>query len=83
MKYKVVSDCYDDKIYDSLEEAVQAIKKEVKEQTMIAYENDQIDKYAKEDIMWDIEDCIRFNMAFQHDDLMCSWDIKECDEDER
>ena len=83
MKYKVISNYYNDKIYDSLEEAVQAIKNEVKEQAMIAYENDQIDKYAKEDIMWDLEECIRFNMAFQYDDLMCSWDIKECDEDER
>ena len=69
MKYMVVSNYSGEKMYASLEEAVQAIKKEVKEQALVAYESDQIDKYAFEDIMWDIEGCIKFNMAFQHDDL--------------
>ena len=80
MKYAVVSNCYsncDEKVYDSLEGAVQAIKNEVREQALMAYESDQIDKYAIEDIMWDLEGCVKFNMAFQHDDLPYYWDIKE------
>ena len=77
MKYMVISNYSGEKTYNSLEEAVQAIKKEVKEQALVAYESDQIDKYAFEDIMWDIEGCIKFNMAFQHDDLPYYWDIKE------
>lgn len=77
MQYMVVSNYSGEKTYASLEEAVQAIKKEVKEQALVAYESDQIDKYAFEDIMWDIEGCIKFNMAFQHEDLPYYWDIKE------
>lgn len=77
MQYMVISNYSGEKTYASLEEAVQAIKKEVKEQALAAYESDQIDKYAFEDIMWDIEGCIKFNMAFQHDDLPYYWDIKE------
>ena len=77
MKYMVVSNYSGEKTYASLEEAVQAIKKEVKEQALVAYESDQIDKYAFEDIMWDIDGCIKFNMAFQHEDLPYYWDIKE------
>lgn len=77
MQYIVVSNYSGEKVYTSLEEAVQAIKKEVKEQALVAYESDQIDKYAFEDIMWDIEGCIKFNMAFQHEDLPYYWDIKE------
>lgn len=77
MKYKVISNCSGEKTYASLDEAIQAIKKEVKEQALVAYESDQIDKYAFEDIMWDIEECIKFNMAFQYDDLPYYWDIKE------
>ena len=64
--------------FNTLEESVQAIKYMIKLEVEYACSNDIIDKYCAEDIMFNIEERIKKDMGFCHEDLYwCNWDIEK------
>lgn len=69
------------KAFENLDDAIYSVGRHVKKETHDAYENDMIDKYAVEDILWDIETRIKNDMGFEHPDLEnISYTINEFDE---
>lgn len=55
--------------FKTLDKAVEFIEKEVKEKAYDAYNSNQIDKYAVEDILYDNFNYIKDQMGFEHNDL--------------
>lgn len=65
------------KSFNSFEESADFIKKHVEEMTYDLYNSDSIDKYAVEDILFDIESHIKKNNGYSHPDISDVWEIKK------
>lgn len=63
--------------FESIDECYNFIKKEVYSMVKELYENNQIDKYAREDILYNLDINIREQNGFSHPDLVNdSWVIE-------
>lgn len=68
------------KSFNTFEECADFIKKEVEQMTYDLYESDSIDKYAVEDILFAIEDCIKKDNGYSHPDIPEEWEIEQVKE---
>lgn len=55
--------------FTTLDKAVEFVEQEVRENAFNAYDSEQIDKYALEDILFDNYNHIKKQMGFEYDDL--------------
>lgn len=76
MKYEVV--CTNGTEYfGTYEECVDYVMNEVKEEANELYENNEIDKYAVQDIMFDLKKYIEKRNGYSYPDLTNEWEIKQ------
>ena len=80
--YKVVKTNNDEIIgeFKSLDGAVKRVVELVRDEAYALYQNDEIDKYAMNDILFDNKNFVRQVMGYSHPDIESEYEIKEIKE---
>lgn len=77
MSYKVVCTGDSVKWFDHYQDSVNYVKKEVTKEVIELYENDEIDKYGVQDILFDLYTYIYHTRGFIHPSLRNEYEIVE------
>lgn len=57
-------------------ECIEFISKKVREETEQLYDDNIIDKYAVQDILFLLKDRIKYDNGFSHPDLQTEWEMR-------
>lgn len=65
------------KEFNSYKECVNYIARQVTKEAYDLFESEKFDKYALQDILFNLKNRIRYENGYSHPDLITEWEIKE------